>query len=375
MRVRANAFEGVVRQFLEAAAVPERWPNALHALAQACGAEGVAAHAADGTRTMASVASEGSATLYDDFVKRWKAPELNSHRSRGLALLNRGWRGAFTESDIFKPEEFARDPFQQEFIVPAGFDSFAGLVLAQAPGLMLSASIFRTPQQGRFERSEIALINQLAEQLRAAADLALRIGMSSTRRMMETFAAAGHAMALIGRNGRVVQMSAPFEALIGNGLQVKAGRLCSWEPDADRALSSAIDRAVRDDGEIGEAYTWVVLPRRNGLRPLMAQTIPVVGVANDFLNLVSAIIILTDLEASSAGPARAVLLQAFGLAPSEARLAAQIAAGRTLPELAQAEAISRETLRSRLKSIFDKTGTSRQSELVLLLSKLTAPAP
>jgi len=92
MSIRAQTFDSVVRQFFEAAAVPERWPSALHALAQACGAEGMAAHAADGTRTMATVVSEGSANLYPDFVTRWKAPELNSHRSRGLALLNRGWR-------------------------------------------------------------------------------------------------------------------------------------------------------------------------------------------------------------------------------------------------------------------------------------------
>jgi DNA-binding CsgD family transcriptional regulator len=371
MSIRAQTFDSVVRQFFEAAAVPERWPSALHALAQACGAEGMAAHAADGTRTMATVVSEGSANLYPDFVTRWKAPELNSHRSRGLALLNRGWRGAFTENDIFTPEELARDPFQQEFVVPAGFPSFAGLVLAKAPGLMLSASIYRTPRQGPYDRSEIVLINRLIDELRAASELALRVGMSSTRRMADAFTTAGHPVALVGRNGRVTYMSASFEALIGNGLQVKAGRLCSWQPDADRAIAAAVERVMRYDGQIGEPYASIVLPRRNGLRPLLAQVIPVVGVANDFLNLVSAIVILTDFEAASAGPAAAVLLQAFGLAPAEARLAAQIGAGRTLPDIAQAEATSRETLRSRLKSIFDKTGTSRQSELVLLLSKLT----
>jgi DNA-binding CsgD family transcriptional regulator len=236
---------------------------------------------------------------------------------------------------------------------------------------MLSASIYRTPRQGPYDRSEIVLINRLIDELRAASELALRVGMSSTRRMADAFTTAGHPVALVGRNGRVTYMSASFEALIGNGLQVKAGRLCSWQPDADRAIAAAVERVMRYDGQIGEPYASIVLPRRNGLRPLLAQVIPVVGVANDFLNLVSAIVILTDFEAASAGPAAAVLLQAFGLAPAEARLAAQIGAGRTLPDIAQAEATSRETLRSRLKSIFDKTGTSRQSELVLLLSKLT----
>lgn len=374
MRVRTEQFDEVVRQFFEAAAVPERWPAALHALALACGAEGVAAHAADGPRTLGTVASEGAATLYHDFVTRWKAPELNSHRSRGLALLNRGWRGALTERDIFTPDELARDPFHQEFIVPAGFTSFAGLVLAQMPGLMLSASIYRKPQHGVFEPSEIALINRLADELRAASELALRIGLSSTRRMADVFTAAGHPLALIGRNGRVTYMSASFEGLIGNGLQIKAGRLTSWQAEADRMLAAAIDHAGRGE-PIGDIYRWVVLPRRGGLRPLLAQVVPVVGAAHDFLNLVSAIVLLTDCEAPPAGPLGTILTQAFGLTPTEARLAAQIAAGQTLPEIAVAERTSRETLRSRLKSIFDKTGTGRQAELVLLLSKLATPAP
>lgn len=88
--LRPDAFEGVVNGFLEAAAVPALWPDALHALAVACGAEGVAAHAADGVRTIGSVFSAGTASMAQEFTARWRAPELNSHRSRGLALLERG---------------------------------------------------------------------------------------------------------------------------------------------------------------------------------------------------------------------------------------------------------------------------------------------
>jgi DNA-binding CsgD family transcriptional regulator len=82
---------------------------------------------------------------------------------------------------------------------------------------------------------------------------------------------------------------------------------------------------------------------------------------------------LTDLETADAGPVAAVLEQAFGLTPAEARLASQIAAGKTLAEIARQQGSGRETLRSQLKAVFEKTGTSRQAELALLLSKLAAP--
>ena len=65
-----------------------------------------------------------------------------------------------------------------------------------------------------------------------------------------------------------------------------------------------------------------------------------------------------------------MLRQVFGLSAAEARLAAAIARGRTLDEISHVEGTSRETLRSQLKAIFSKTDTSRQAELVLLLSRL-----
>ena len=371
--LRPEAFESVTNAFFEAAAVPSLWPAALHALALACNAEGVAAHSAQGVRTLGTVFSEGTASLYNDFISRWRAPELNSHRSRGLALLARGWRGALTERDIFTPAEIARDPFHQEFMIPAGFSSFAGLVLAKAPGSMMSASIYRRPKQGCFERGEIEQLNKLVSHLRVAGEVATRIGMSSTLRMTDAFTASGRPAALIGRDGRVLHMTAPFERLLRDGTHIKGGRLGCWQPEADRRVAGAIDRAVSYDGTVHEPTTPVILPRRGGLRPLLVEVIPVVGAARDIFQLVSAIAIVTDLETAASCLPEGTLQQAFGLTPAEARLAARLAIGRTLPEIAKTERTSRETLRTRLKSIFDKTGTGRQTELALLLSKFAAP--
>jgi DNA-binding CsgD family transcriptional regulator len=83
---------------------------------------------------------------------------------------------------------------------------------------------------------------------------------------------------------------------------------------------------------------------------------------------------LTDLQASSTGPAEKILQQAFSPTPSEARLASHIAQGKTLADISRQDRTGRETLRTRLKSVFDKTGTRRQTELALLLAKVTLPA-
>ena len=57
----------------------------------------------------------------------------------------------------------------------------------------------------------------------------------------------------------------------------------------------------------------------------------------------------------------------FGLTQAEARLALHLVAGETLRCAAVKLSITYETARTHLKHIFDKTGTCRQAELVVLL--------
>jgi DNA-binding CsgD family transcriptional regulator len=61
---------------------------------------------------------------------------------------------------------------------------------------------------------------------------------------------------------------------------------------------------------------------------------------------------------------------AFDLTPAESQLAVSLAQGMSVNEVAIARGVSIETVRSQVKSIFAKTGTSQQSELVSLLATL-----
>ena len=60
----------------------------------------------------------------------------------------------------------------------------------------------------------------------------------------------------------------------------------------------------------------------------------------------------------------------FGLTRCEATLAAALAAGRALKQIAKLRGVGIGTVRGQLKSIFIKTATTRQPELVAMLSRL-----
>jgi DNA-binding CsgD family transcriptional regulator/PAS domain-containing protein len=59
----------------------------------------------------------------------------------------------------------------------------------------------------------------------------------------------------------------------------------------------------------------------------------------------------------------------YGLTPTEALLAEELLRGSTLKLVAQERGVSIHTVRNQLKVIFEKTGTSQQSQLVALLAK------
>ena len=76
-----------------------------------------------------------------------------------------------------------------------------------------------------------------------------------------------------------------------------------------------------------------------------------------------------DLQESTSRP---ILGALFELTPAEANLATLLARGLSLAQVSVAQNISQHTARAQLKSIFAKTGVSRQAELVRLVLKSVA---
>jgi len=75
----------------------------------------------------------------------------------------------------------------------------------------------------------------------------------------------------------------------------------------------------------------------------------------------------------SAGlPGERMLSVLFGLSPAEARLARSLLVGRTPEEHAQHASVRIATVRTQLHSIYSKTATRRQAELVALLARVPA---
>jgi DNA-binding CsgD family transcriptional regulator len=214
--------------------------------------------------------------------------------------------------------------------------------------------------------------------LRAEED---RILASFTRRLVEIAAAAAahgsapsptaalNAMRLpaivLDQYGFVAEVNAAAEAVFDNDFRIKDRRLFVRDPAARALLKDAIDE-LKTSPRRNPLATEPIIVQRHDKLPVIVRTWRFDGAARGSAQDMRALLTLNALGPKP-GPPAAILARTFRLTPSEAKLASVIARGAS-PEIAARELkISRETARNQLKSVFAKTDTHRQSELVALL--------
>lgn len=371
MLLRESLFEPAAELFYEAVAVPELWPKALQVASDAFHAAGAALYPV-GPGPNSAIASSG----FTDFIgalvaEGWMAS--NPRMKRGLRLTRAGWKGLITDRDMFGPDGPPDDRFNSDFLRKHGLYRCctAGMVLARSdPDLVLPISFERRHQDGPYTHAEIARMNRLVEQLKQAATLAVKVGLSAAQDVAASLAHIGKDVALIGASGRLVGDSSSLIRHCGDAIEIRRGVVSSWEAEANRQLAAGIQRAIGRRPVGDRIVSPIALPRKSGRRPLVVHLLPIAGKGQDVFMLARALLILTDPDDTRAGAVETIAT-ALGLTPAEARLARRIAAGEDLRHIAEAESITLETARSRLKTVFHKTGTHRQAELAILIATLS----
>jgi DNA-binding CsgD family transcriptional regulator len=176
----------------------------------------------------------------------------------------------------------------------------------------------------------------------------------------------GEPFALLSAAGFVLHMNAAFAELLGDGLAVRGQRFRAYDPGEDEGLQALVWRAAQSTP--ANVPSSIVVSRRDAV-PFAVRCRPIAGAARDVLFPARILATVGVLDVRRSNGEVQVLRQAYGLTPSEARLAACLGEGMSLREAAERERITFQTARSRLKSVFAKTGTKRQVQLAILFAR------
>lgn len=188
--------------------------------------------------------------------------------------------------------------------------------------------------------------------------------------------ASNYCHMILGRDFRIADISDAARAMLGP-LCKPLGigeRLAFIDPEnaarfralatsvAEGAAGPALLRLVLEDGE--EAVFGYLVVEANLPAPLRRR----LSIAPEMRKGAIAFV-APDREA--AGDASRMYRETFGLTPAEARLAALLKDGLSLKEAAAELGISVNTARNQIRSVFEKLGVNRQSDLIRHLTELS----
>jgi DNA-binding CsgD family transcriptional regulator len=169
--------------------------------------------------------------------------------------------------------------------------------------------------------------------------------------------AAGGAVTAINRAAREVLASLGMSDGDGVASAIEA------VPLLREAVREVIDAASR--GEADARRCFALRPEGSD-RPLDVVVLQLGPSEDEVAAPTAAAVFLCDPR-QPFRPRSDLVRQLYGFTASEARFAFELISGRSVGEIAALMQIEMSTARSHLKSIFAKTGTKRQGELVSLL--------
>jgi len=346
-----------VDDIYEAAVIPERWTRVLDRLAQLADAEG--------TLLFAAAPGEPRWTSSEQIrpsIEAWVNSSYFLTDPRGQRLVPRREPRFLTDLDEFTLEELDRDPYYTTFLRPRGLGWCVGTAIHSPAGDTLVFSVEKAHEKGPVPPEVAASLNPLRPHLARAALLSARLGLERARATVEGLNLIGLPAAVLAHKGRVL---AANETLIGYSpeIRVAAGdRLEFSNPNAHALFVKACEGRARNLG--GGAS--VPVPRSPTRPPFVAHLVPMRGRGRDIFSGAELLLYLTPVI-QRAGLPPEILQALFDLSPAEARVAAMIAEGRSVKDIAQSLSVQPNTVRAQLKAVFSKTGTGRQGELVSLL--------
>jgi DNA-binding CsgD family transcriptional regulator len=253
----------------------------------------------------------------------------------------------------------------------------AGMVLLE-DSVSSGVTVHRTRQQGDFHPDQIERFAFLLPHLERAVSLGFRLGSFGAMQQtsFELLDSNPLGIVVLDESGRLLFANRAARALAeaADGLVLSSSALSLVNRNDQGALQALIGRALGvASGEKSDPAGMMRALRPSGKRPFAILVSPLSRAAFTLTRArPAACIVIADPEREPKLPAR-MLRAVYGMTPAETRLAAKLAAGKSLQDAAEELGISYKTARTQLAVIFRKTATTRQGELVkLLLADLPA---
>lgn len=236
-------------------------------------------------------------------------------------------------------------------------------------GLIAQLRLMRVPGAAPFDATECLLVEHVLPHLRQALEIyqQLELARSEQAVMIDAVQQFAVGTVLLDHDLKILKMNAVAASILGeqDGIRISGGRLRLDALAADKTFQGLLEKARHADVENFRHILPVARPsgKRDAaivIRPVSLPNFMTAGPAP------AVALFITDPARHRAVDGETVC-RMLPLTPAEGAISAALANGASLAEAARQFAITENTVRVHLRSIFAKTGINRQSQLVHLI--------
>jgi DNA-binding CsgD family transcriptional regulator len=275
--------------------------------------------------------------------------------------------------DLVPYDEFRAGRFYREWAEPQGWIDAANAVLEKTMTSCAYLTVVRNAASGMVDDEMRRRMKLIVPHVRRA----VRTGMVIDLRQSEaaTFAdildGLSPAVILVDVGGQIVHGNAASHSVLEKGdlLRNVQGRLTATDAQADEALHGAIVAATAE-AENGGKGTAVPLTANTGSDRYVAHVLPLTAGEQRKAGLTStavAALFVRKAELETAPPSE-VIGKTYKLTPTELRVLLAIVNVGGVRQVAGNLGVADTTVKTHLGRLFEKTGVSRQADLVKLVA-------
>ena len=280
--------------------------------------------------------------------------------------------------DIMPYDQFLETRFYQEWAKPQGLVDFVGAVLDKSMTSLAMFGVFRHERDGLVDDEMRRRMRLIVPHIRRA----VLIGETFNLRKAEAASFAdvldgiSAGIIFVDGSGRIVHTNDAADAVLAAGdfLRAVDGRLIAGDLQVDQALRESFAAAASGDAEIGIKGIAVPLSARDGGN-YVAHVLPLTAGARRCAGAAYTATAAMFLHKTALGGPSApeTIAKAYKLTPTELRVLLAIVEVGGVPEVAAALGVAATTVKTHLGRLFEKTGASRQADLVKLVAGFSSP--
>ncbi len=275
-----------------------------------------------------------------------------------------------SSSDLFPQEDFRNTEFYREYLSQYGVGYVLGVNIGTVRGISGKFRLARLEAKEDFGARERAICQGLVPHLRAALALFVqRIDMEAEKEALSlTISGMSVGSIMVDPDAHVLEANPPALAILEqrDGVIMTAGKIALQDPGRSRQLHKLIRRNAEAsiDQTVSGLTRAMLVDRPSGKESISLLVRPTTDSSHSHLTIrPTALIHLVDPTQPRVTVINA-LIELFGLTPAEAKVALSLSNGLSIGDMARQNAISRNTVRSQVRSIFSKMGINRQSQLI-----------